>query len=66
MKKYTNEEIYNALKVIHETCNEYKDAFNGGQCMNCPMRDDYDNCGVLELEPCDWEIRELDDWKAFK
>lgn len=66
MAKYTNEEIYNAVKVIADTCEEYKNMFKDGQCVNCPLRNVYDDCGVIDREPCDWVTNELDEWTAFR
>ena len=50
-----NEELFKALKLIHDTCNK------SSMCDECPMfnPDADDACGLI-VEPCDWD---LDDGK---
>jgi hypothetical protein len=64
-RTYTNGELFNALKIISETCENYKSAFNG-QCQRCPLRNKYNDCALAEdIEPCEWDRNDLDDWTAF-
>jgi len=55
----STEEIIEALKVIKDVCDRFRDS-----CNSCPLRDKYDECGLCEM-PADWEIHSPSDWRAF-
>ena len=59
----SNEEIVNAMKVLHNLCTNY-----GEGCSNCPLCIEKDcECYIYELVPADWEINEPEtEWKAYK
>ena len=59
--RHTNEEVYNALTVLKEVCE------NSPDCACCPLEyDDGRKCAVGEIGiPCDWDITLPNKWKAF-
>ena len=60
MKKHTQEEIINALKVIQGTCKTHP------ACNICPLSID-NVCVFQDQAPEDWEINTSPPvWKAFK
>lgn len=66
MTKYTNEEIYNALKVISETCEEHSRMFKGEGCDNCPLENCNGDCALFEDDrPSDWVLHNPNKWRAF-
>ena len=57
---YTHEEIYNALQIIKDTCNEINHCgkcpfYFEGECMVC--KEDY--------SPTEWHINDPNQWRAF-
>lgn len=61
LMKPTNEEIYNALLVIRETC------VNSEGCNDCPLRchSTEGRCYLINEIPNKWNVNKLDDWRAF-
>lgn len=62
---YTSQrDIVTALHTIQEECNSHDD------CFGCPFRldlaSDFVKCGVRDLDPCNWDINDNMDWRAFK
>lgn len=58
----TQNEIINALEVIKDTCNTH---YNNGLCRTCPLRNAFDDCGVVDDAPKTWNINKPDKWRAF-
>ena len=56
--KATNEEIFKALQVLQSVCESSED------CESCPLEKGSD-CGVISDHPEDWELHDVDEWKAF-
>ena len=57
--------ILTALHTIQDECVTHDN------CFGCPFRIDIDNvcvvkCGIRMLDPADWDINDVMDWRAFK
>lgn len=71
-KLHTSEEILNALHVIQDTCEYYREGIdNNYGCKKCPlctMLGDSPTCTITDLEPDNWSIADNPDttWRAFK
>lgn len=62
MKIYTDnekEEILDALETIKNVC------VSRQNCEGCPLGDD-DRCALMANPPCDWTIRNQNEWKALE
>ena len=57
--KYPKEEVLKALVIIKETCLH-------GDCESCSLEGKYEECGLYDRRPDEWEIKEIDVWKAFR
>ena len=58
--RHTNEEIYNALTVLKELCEDHR------HCEGCPLEHDDGDCAVSGINnPCAWNINSPNEWKAF-
>lgn len=57
-KTYSNQEIYNALSLIRDVCNEYSD------CKTCPFGK-RNCCQLNEETPQNWRLIPPDEYKAF-
>lgn len=54
------EEILKALKLIQSLCGLFD------QCTYCPLyQTSIEGCGVKHIDPVDWDIHELHQWRAF-
>lgn len=58
MMRPTNEEIFKALQVLQSVCESSED------CESGPLEKGSD-CGVISDHPEDWELHDVDEWKAF-
>ena len=58
MMKPTNEEIFKALHVLESVCESSE------TCESCPLEKNSD-CGVNLDHPEDWELHDVNEWKAF-
>ena len=64
----TDQELYTALRIIQDTCNEHPDT-----CASCPLRyREYpsggDRCAIITTAepPCDWALIDPGKpWQAF-
>lgn len=56
-----NEELINALKIIHDECDSQI------RCSNCPFCDNVGSCKIINALPANWNINEeIDVWRALK
>lgn len=56
------EKIIDALKTIKKVCDEVGDT----HCNRCPLCDYTGDCGITNLQPCNWKINEPGEvWRAL-
>lgn len=63
--KYTNKQIYEALNIIKETCNEADD----DKCIECPLSNSSGVCNIVhsDVVPGSWKLNNADKkWMAFR
>lgn len=61
MANYTNEQLYNALKLIQDICKSQ------GKCSYCPLRlSNTDFCAIQEIAPHQYDLIQPDEYKPFR
>ena len=62
MAKRRTEEVYAALNIIKDLCNEHE-----CECKGCPLRNPNNDtrCGIDNGYPKFWKIHEPEVWRAF-
>ena len=59
--------IIDALKLLKMICSSYKKICDIDGCTKCPLRcDEFGNCNLMMKFPCDYEIVDHDEWRAFR
>ena len=62
--KHTHEEMLKALHIIKDTCKEVMD--DSERCLDCPFSNKQGFCNIMSETPQWWNIKNKDNWRAFK
>lgn len=53
-----------ALHIIKDTCKEVMD--DSERCIDCPFSNKHGFCNIMSETPQWWNIKNKDNWRAFK